>query len=440
MTKLKKALQSTAYFSLRTLLFPLSCLPLSQVHAVGRFLGNITFFFAPKRLKKTTYNNLALAEKLNLSNKDIRRIARLSFQNIVIIALEYFCLKKYRHQLQKIVTGHQKDNILKYIQKGQGVIAVTGHISNWELCFLDFTQRADATTVGKPIRNRRLYNYIQSIRTMYQGKVIIGKNALSQGMKTLNQGKIFSMVNDQSYPPSYYSYPFLGARAWTSPSPALLAYRTNSPIVVVTTTRSKKGTYDYHISEPLWPNRKNRLKSEVSRLMDEIMKRFENHLIEHPDQWLWQHKRWKQEGFHRIYSHFKADSILFVLPQKEELFEKVKKALYLIPQIYTRSFLTFLVPRKFKDSFNLKNVEVHLYDNEADLFLNDYRFQMVYDFNETKKLKKHFLKLGAHRYFSLSELSEKISMPLNEKMDARRIFKEVVCLSNTPFQDPSEED
>ncbi len=416
-------------------MFPISILPYRSIHALGTFLGNIAYYLAPKKIKKITFNNLALAKDLNLSEREIKKIARKSFQNLVIIAFEYFRLKTSRGNLDRFVTGRNLKPFRDLLASGQGVIAVTGHISNWELSFLHHTQSLPGYAVGKPIKNRRLYNFIQSIREMHGGQIIRMQNAISEGVKVLKKGLAFSMLNDQSFTSSSYSYPFFGARAWTSPAPALLAYKTKAPIVIVTTTRFKGGRYEYHISDPIWPDRTNPLKKELPRLMDLLMKGLESHITKTPDQWLWQHKRWKQEGFHRVYPEYKADSILFILPEDEALFKKISKGMAVLPQIYRRSFLTFMIPKKYKGQFELNDYECLYYENEKELLVRDYRFQLIFDFEENKRVKKHFLKLGGHRSFGLKDLVCKMPEGEQASFDPRDLFIKVLCLPGTPFHE-----
>lgn len=433
MSKLQNFVHTIAYFSIRVFFFPLQFLPYRAIHRLGQFLGTLAYYLAPSRLRKITYHNLALANHLNLSEKEIKRIARASFQNLLIIALEYFRLKGSQKKINEFVEGQNIEALCEHAKTGQGAIAVTGHIANWELCFLHFTQQFKACAIGKQIKNKHLYRFIQSIREMHGGEIIDMQQALSQGLKMLKQGKIFSMVNDQSFTSSFYSYPFLGARAWTSPSPALLAYRAKVPIYVVTTTRLKKGKYSYHISEPIWPDRTQPLKVDLARMMNEVMSQLETHVKKHPGQWLWQHKRWKQEGFHRVYKEYKADSILFILPQDPKLFKKINEGIEILSQIYRRSFLTFMVPNQFKKDFKLKNYECITYKNEEELLVRDYRFQLIFDFEENPKVKKHFMSMSAHQTYNLKHLLEKLTLKKEEPFDAKELFIKTLCLSNTPF-------
>ncbi len=63
------------------------------------------------------------------------------------------------------------------------------------------------------------------------------KNAIRLGLKALKEGKFLGIVGDQAYPDSSYHFPLFGTRAWTATTPALLAYKSNSPLVVGTTLR-----------------------------------------------------------------------------------------------------------------------------------------------------------------------------------------------------------
>lgn len=433
------AYSSFFYYLLRFITFPISLLPYRAIHFLGRCLGSLLYLCAPKKIKKITYNNLALAKDLNLSQKEIQRISKESFQNLTINSLEYFRLKRSRHKMNQVVKGKNLDPMYDLLNKGQGVVCVTGHISNWELCFLDHTQKCSGMAIGKQIKNPKLYNFIQSIRQMHGGNIIEMKNAISEGVQQIKKGFFFSMVNDQAYTSSSYSYPFLGARAWTSPAPALIAYKANAPIFSVTTRRLSGGKYEYSLSKPIWPDLTKPLKQEVKRMMDLVLQDFEKEVKENPGQWLWQHKRWKQEGYNYIIHEYKADALLITLPDDPLLFDWINQGLWVIPQIYTRSFLTFIIPQKYQEKFSLKGYETKTYENMNDILIQDYRFQLIYDFYNHQQISDHFLRLGAHKTYSFTDLFSR-----NKKFDLTQlnksfeeIFPNIVCLKEAQFIPPS---
>ncbi len=432
------AYNSFTYYFLRFIFFPIGLLPYRAIHFLGKTLGTIVYWFAPSKIKKITYNNLALAKTLNLNEKQIKKISKEAFQNLIINSLEYFRLKRSKDKIHHFVKSRNLEAMHKLYEKGQGSICVTGHISNWELCFLESTQKFPATAIGKQIKNPKLYNFILSIREMHKGKIIEMKNAISDGIKSLKGGASFSMVNDQAYTSSSYSYPFFGVRAWTSAAPALMAYKANVPIFPVSTRRLKGGKYEFTLSDPIWPDTTKPLKQEVNRVMDLLMKELESKVREEPGQWLWQHKRWKQEGYNYIIHEYKADSILIVLPENEKIFDWINEGAWTIPQIYTRSFLTFMIPEKFQNKWKLKGHEVLTYSKFKDILIRDYRFQMIYDFCNQPKIGKHFLKLGAHTVYSLENLIERSVGFSQVDLEPRfaTFLPNILCLKEARFKVP----
>lgn len=425
---------SISYYALRAITFPVSFMPIWLIHYLGKGLGTLAYYFAPRKRRKFTFNNLALAKSLTLDEKQIKKLAKASFQNLLINGLEYFKLKSCQGKMDRFVKGHNLKPLYDLLDKGQGVICVTGHISNWELCFLDHTQKCFGAAIGKEIKNKKLYEFIQSIRTMHGGEIVEMKKAISYGIKKLKEGAFFSMVNDQAYTSSSYSYPFLGVRAWTSPAPALMAYKANAPLISVTTRRLPYGKYEYFLSDPIWPDLEKPLKSEVKRMMDLVMRDFEKEVTQNPGQWLWQHKRWKQEGYNFIKHKYKAESLLFILPKDKEAFDFVNEGLWVFPQIYQRSFLTFLVPEEHKHLIKVKGVEILTYKKESDLFIKDYRFQIIFDLTNNLKIKKHFLKLGAHLYFDLIYL---MKTRKSEEEPFSSLLQHSLCLELATFKKPN---
>lgn len=432
------AYSSFFYYLVRTLMWPFSWLPHRAIHATGRFLGSVFYYLGPKKLRKITYNNLALAQALNLSESEILRISKESYQNLTINCLEYFRIKRSRHKIDSFVQVKNSEVMHQLIEGGQGVICVTGHISNWELCFLHHTQKWPGVAIGKVIKNKKLYDFILSIRQMHGGTVIPMKNAISSGLQYLQKGVTFSMVNDQAYTSSSYSYPFLGARAWTSAAPALAAYRANAPIFAVKTKRMGNAQYEYTLSAPIWPDVSKPLKQEVTRMMDEIMKNLERYVQESPGQWLWQHKRWKQEGYNYIYHEYKADSLLIVLPEDSKLFDWINRGIWIIEQIYTRSFLTFMIPEKYKGTFWKSKHEVLTYNTIDDICIRDYRFQLIMDLTNQPSIGRHFLKLGAHKVYDFNLLiSRSADFDLESLTPSFDIFlSRILCMEQAKFIPP----
>ena len=261
--------------------------------------------------------------------------------------------------------------------QGKGIIFFCGHQSNWEVLFLDGTTRMEGIAIGKAIKNKRLYSWILSIREKNNGKIIKPRNAVKEGLRALRKGTFMGIVGDQGMPDSGYSFPFLGRRAWTSTAPALLAYKTNSPIIFAG-TRRVRGGYKIRYGDPIWPDLTKPVEKEVVRMMDQALTLLQESIKRSPGEWLWQHNRWKQQTTHNLYKRFRQDCICIIMP--EEGFHDLASHLHTLKEIYPLVFFFLLVPRKFKVTPLIKADETIYYDHIEETLLDDLRFKLIFNF------------------------------------------------------------
>jgi len=367
-----------SYFLVRFFGYCISWMPYRMLHGLGRALGSIVFW-CYRPLRKKAMTNLAIAFGEERSEKERRLIARRSFQNLMITLLEFFKIKP-RH-LSSLIQMQDPEKVTSLQEKGQGIVFLTGHQANWEFPFLAINMLSPGgVAVGRPIKNRRLYQWILSIRQMNGGRIIVPKQAIKEGLRALKHGKYIGIVGDQALPESDYSYPLFGTRTWISPAPALLAYRTHSPIIVGTIKRTK-GSYTLSGSDPIWPNPEQPMKEAIPHMMDQAMAYLEKSIQNSPDQWLWIHDRWKQQTIDHVKRIYRYGFILVILPKTAHptLQEELRS-------IYPRSFLSFVAP-----------------DAQELLKSRDWRYQLVLDFANLAQVRRHFLKLGAVRALYLTQ-------------------------------------
>jgi KDO2-lipid IV(A) lauroyltransferase len=409
---------------------------------MGKFLGSIAYYLGGKHSKRTL-NNLAIAKSLQLSPSQMKAIAKKSFQNLVITTLEYFKLKYSRDRLEEIVVCDNPEIIDSILEQKKGIIFLSGHQANWEVPFLKLTQKISGIAIGRPIKNYILYKWILSIRQMFGGKVIHPKQALTQGLKILQEGGFIGIVGDQALPESSYTYPFFGTKAWTSPAPGLLAYKTGCPIVVTTTYRnSHDSRYHVYYHQPIWPNKKNSAKLEVIRLMDQALGYLEASIRQRPEQWLWQHNRWKQHHMSMVKAKYKYDFILIILPPKAMEATEIYRALYCLKDLYPRGQFTLAVSRaffagldvledKWTDAVEVEKIIVYRDDTLSDILQEDWHIQLVFDFYNDPKIAKHFKKLGAFEVingYQLGSMIDQKSRPVDiTQQPLSRLLRLALC-------------
>lgn len=310
------ALNHFTYALIRALISPLGQLPPKALHTLGRVLGRLLYYFLPK-FRKRALSNLALASKLELTNAQIVEYAKLSFENLAITMLEYGKLKSSNNL--DYIRCENPQEAEKIIQSGKGVIFFCAHQANWEVLFIEGTRRMPGVAIGRPIKNRPLYDWITSIRERFGGEMIAPRDAIAGGLRALKSGKFLGIVGDQGMPESHFSSSFLGRRAYTSPVPALLSYKTGAPMIFAETIRERDGSYKIHYSPAIYPDKAKPKDSEVRRMMESMLSSLEESISKRPGQWMWQHNRWKQETPADVFYAFRYDSILIVLPEDFDL-------------------------------------------------------------------------------------------------------------------------
>lgn len=414
------------YFFIRLCLFPIRFLSFRSIHAIGNKLG-LLVYFCHHRFRKKSLSNLALAKDLNLSKEQMVAIAKQSFQNLAITCLEYEKFSSIK-KTSSIIYCKNPQVAHQLIQQGQGIIFFCGHQANWETLFLDGTQKMPGLAIGRPIKNPYLYRWIKSIREKFGGRIIAPQHALKEGLKGLKQGFFLGIVGDQGMPEHGFFHPFLKQKAWTSPAPALLAYKTKCPIIVATTQRVK-GRYEITYSDPIWPDFKKTIDEEMPKMMSQLLYIFEKSIKKNPGQWLWQHNRFKQETPKTVYYRYRHDCLLVILPKEKDQFLSFLPSISLFQKIYPKAFLTFYLPLKYKN-FLKSHADIITYQSEKELFITDYKYKCIFNFSGVNQLKKHFLKQAALKVVNFDDLkkeAQKNDNSLSGKDDVTTIITKAIC-------------
>lgn len=410
------------YWIIRCLTAPFGWMPLSWLRKIASPLG-VLGFYCMRDFRKRTLSNLALATDLRLSQKEILKIAKQSFQNLAINCLEYPKLARAKNLAQMLLCKNP-EVASSLASQGKGIIFFCGHQANWEVLFLDGTSRMKGIAIGKPIKNKHLYRWIVSIRERNGGKIIAPRNAVFEGLKVLKKGGFIGIVGDQGMPDSGYSFPFFGRRAWTSTAPALLSYKTGCPIIFASTRRIQTG-YEIEYSDPIWPNLNNPIEEEVPKMMDAALTLMQQSIQKSPGEWLWQHNRWKQQTPRILYKRFRHDCICIILPEKKESWDALIPHLSTLKQIYAANFLSLMVPIRYQNTPLIEADEVFYYHHIEETLRSDFRFKLIFNFTDYRAIDSHFLDLSAFEVLNIEKLQKIAGLKTEDSLSD--VFLKSLC-------------
>ena len=189
---------------------------------------------------------------------------------------------------------HGLDDFLRAASEG-GAILVTGHLGNWELGGAVLAARGVAVdAVAYRQRNRLIDAKLVGNRERLGMKVVHRSNAGREVLRSVATGRVPALLADQDAGRRGIFVEFLGPPASTTRGPALLALRSGARLFggVCLARGTRPHRYIVYLEE-LTAERTGDLAEDVRRLTQAHTDFLARYVKLAPEQYFWQHKRWK---------------------------------------------------------------------------------------------------------------------------------------------------
>jgi Kdo2-lipid IVA lauroyltransferase/acyltransferase len=262
----------------------------------GKFIGVLIRLFLPGRIKVTIENlSKAFPDK---SEDWIQDIMKKSFANLGIVLSEIIVFRYMSEKkIRKYLTLENPDIFFDCYSKGKGVILVSAHFGNWEL-----NAFAGALFVNVPFliivenqRNSLINDKINEFRIKCGNKIVPKDKAAREIVREIKNGGVVALLADQSATEDRDIFvDFFGRKASTYEAPASLALKFGIPMICSFPVRQKDGTYLSSVVEVNHSDLEHN-KEGIEQLTRRHVKILEDVIREYPEQWVWQHKRWKHQ-------------------------------------------------------------------------------------------------------------------------------------------------
>jgi KDO2-lipid IV(A) lauroyltransferase len=177
---------------------------------------------------------------------------------------------------------------------GKPALIFAAHLANWELPAL----AAAAHGLEAAILYRRpniadIDRRVHELRGVSMGTLIpTGLNAPREALEALQQGLHVATLADQ-YAVQGVDVMFFGRRTKANSFIARLARHIDCPIHGVRVIRLPERCFQIELTEAVSPPRNPNGELDVQGTMQAITTVIEGWVREHPDQWLWLHRRWR---------------------------------------------------------------------------------------------------------------------------------------------------
>lgn len=265
-----------------------------QRQKIGAFIGSISRILMRSRYVLTVENICqAFPDK---TREWAEQTAKKSFRNIGITFFETLTIDSYNEEnIHSFFKFHNIELYHSILSRGQGALLMSAHLSNWEI--LAYSAKLIAKHSLLIVVKQQKYGdeLINGIRTSCGNEIVEMGAAARKMFQWVRAGKPVALLVDQSATANKDIFvDFFGKPAATYKAPAELALKLNLPVIVSFAVRETDGTYSAHIKELEIGDLEANLDG-AKELMRRYNAELEVAIRNNPEQWAWQHKRWKHE-------------------------------------------------------------------------------------------------------------------------------------------------
>jgi KDO2-lipid IV(A) lauroyltransferase len=252
--------------------------------------------------RRVVMENLRQVFGDRLSENERRRLARCFYGHVAkTIAENLAMMVSSEKRIAGKIDVIGVDHMLTAAEQGKGVLILTGHFGNWELsavgAMLQFKQYKNRFHVIRKSLGAGLEHVVFGRFRKAGLRVIKRNDALTKTLDALEENDVVIFIMDQhnKVGAKAVAAEFFGKAAGTHRSLALVARQSGAPVIPAVSSRRPDGRHVMKFHPPLeWITAENHREEIYLNTLgyNRVLERF---VLDHPDQWLWAHRRWKIE-------------------------------------------------------------------------------------------------------------------------------------------------
>jgi len=233
------------------------------------------------------------------SAQEIEAILTGVWDNLGRVAVEFAHLDRLTigDPLNLPFIAYDAENIARYNRlrdDGKPALVFAAHLANWELpAVIAAAFGLEAMILYRRPNVGAVADAVIDLRKGVMGELVpTGLGTPVKLARALEVGRHVAMLVDQHYTKGV-EVTFFGRKCLANPLIAALARQVDCPIHGTRMIRLADGKFRGEISEAIEPVRDADGAIDVQRTMQVITSVIEGWIREHPEQWLWLHRRWR---------------------------------------------------------------------------------------------------------------------------------------------------
>jgi KDO2-lipid IV(A) lauroyltransferase len=287
------------YAGYRTFEFLLKLIPVSWVCRFGTFMGTLSYHLLKNR-RKTVTQNLRIAFGSEMSHEEIHQLTRETFRNTGSNLIASFRSALFSEaEIRKRVEISGAENLDIARQNGTGIIALIGHMGNWELMaqiHLVLPALNPTATLYRPIDNPLIDALIKRRRGSEGTALFSRRDGFFKPISHIKSGGSLGILADQHAGKHGVAIPFFGKLTSMTNLPAIMHRRTGASIVPLSMAATRPGYWKVTVHPPIEIPAEQ--KTNTTYITGLCAKAYECSMRDSPANVFWMHGYWKT-GRHR---------------------------------------------------------------------------------------------------------------------------------------------
>lgn len=289
-----RILESVEYFFARVAFWLARHAPPRLACRIAKFTGSIAYWFMPRRRRIAVGNILKAGITDNV--REARRIAHASAQSIALTVAESFLFQRMPDAEERVELDIPEASRAAIEASKRGFICYSGHFGNWEVGAQALARFRPVTGIARPMDNARIQALMDKAKMRADFETIDKHSGRPMDLvRALKRNRALAILSDQhANGDSAVVIDCFGRPAKTYSTPVVLQQLTGAPLFFTYSIRTGFMRFRVHFSEPLsYTVSKENKAEDIRAATEDLSKRLEEIIRQHPEQYLWAHRRWK---------------------------------------------------------------------------------------------------------------------------------------------------
>jgi KDO2-lipid IV(A) lauroyltransferase len=244
--------------------------------------GGSAWFSLSRAQRRAALDNYAAALGRDRSDPEVARVARRAFQNYGRMLTDFVLIGGLTPgELIERTSVEGLEHLDEGLARGRGVITALPHMGSWDVAGSYAAALGYRVTAVAERFPGSLNGAVVSTRERFGMEVVmLGRAAVRKLTDALQANRVVALLCDLEQGPGV-AVNFFGRRAIVPGGPAALALKTGAALLPVHPYAIGPGRHHFRIDPPLSWHEGDRKED----LMQKVIRRFEDFIKEHPDQW-----------------------------------------------------------------------------------------------------------------------------------------------------------